>query len=406
MRCTVYRNLQVIIFPPQNFPKHIFAYLLLGVGSGQDQGDHGLAHLTEHCVAYAALSAVHGNTKMSVFGLTELDFTLFRFCVDANRSQNFTYNLLPSLFHDNIFTNSILEKAKRSFIQERKMKVASERLSLYEALYSTAFRRHPYKRFNFGDEKIARRVTLKRVKDKFCEYFSAAKPVLIVFGSISKKSLEPLAEIFSRLSLSKKGRIAAQLPSAKVSVRNGRDVKWLRTSDAYWQMLIGYPAPPDGDRDRISLMVFSEVLMSSFFLGKIDWLGKNERLIPHLPVTRYDSLYEIYVQFDKSDPASFERQLHRRLLRLSSDLPQSVFDEMKRRVLRRLRQDKRNEELRALRLGCDILFHNNIQYGSGIEKAVRNLSREAFCSVIEKTIHPNNSTVIFGGPSNACEKQN
>jgi zinc protease len=275
-------------------------------------GATGLAHLFEHLMFTQtknmaadqfdrAIEAAGGNAN----AMTYYDFTAY---VDDLPPQEL--GLAAQLEADRM-TN--LDLRKRQVETERDV-VVEERLSsiedsvdgtMDEIMYKQAFKSHPYRWPVIGWMKDIKAITQEKAAAFYKRFYSPNNAVLIVTGNVdTATALELIARHYGAIAAAEPPppdrAQPERAPAAEVRTALTRPVPADR-------LVIGFPAPGLGDRDRAAYEIAGELLAG----------GPSSRLYRTLVVdkqwassvrgemapTRDPGLYAVWVQMTKGNPA-------------------------------------------------------------------------------------------------------
>jgi zinc protease len=307
-------GLEVVLLPdPQATNVSYTTWFRVGSRNEDERGgETGLAHLFEHLMFTQtknmpadefdrAIEAAGGNAN----AMTYYDFTAY---VDNLPPQELA---LAARLEADRMTN--LDLRKRQVETERDV-VVEERLStvedsvdgtMDERLYEQAFKSHPYRWPVIGRMKDIKAITHDRAVAFYRRFYAPNNAVLIVTGNI-----EPAAAL--DLIARNYGGIPAaapppadrtepeRAPAAEVRATLTRPVPADR-------LVIGFPAPGLGDRDRAAYEVAAELLAGgpSSRLHRVLVVDKQwaSSVRGELAPTRDPGLFAVWVQMTKGNPA-------------------------------------------------------------------------------------------------------
>lgn len=275
-------------------------------------GSTGLAHLFEHLMFTQtksmaadefdrAIEAAGGNAN----AMTYYDFTAY---VDDLPPRELA---LAARLEADRMTN--LDLRKRQVDNERDV-VVEERLSsvedsvdgiMDELLYKQAFRSHPYRWPVIGWMKDIKAITQEKALAFYRRYYAPNNAVLIIAGNVDPAAtLDLIARAYARIPAAPPPppdrAQPERAPAAEVRETLARPVPADR-------LVVGFPAPGLGDRDRAAYEVVAEILAGgpSSRLNRTLVVDKQWASSVHadLAPTRDPGLYAIWVQMTKGRAA-------------------------------------------------------------------------------------------------------
>jgi zinc protease len=307
-------GLEVVLLPDPHATSVSFTSWFR-VGSRNENeaaGETGLAHLFEHLMFTQtksmaadefdrAIEAAGGNAN----AMTYYDFTAY---VDDLPPQELA--LVARLEADRM-TN--LDLRKRQVETERDV-VVEERLSavedsvdgtMDELLYKQAFKSHPYRWPVIGWMKDIKAVTQEKAVAFYRRYYAPNNAVLIVTGKLEPAAaLELIARHYGGIPAAEPPppdrAQPERAPAAEVRTALTRPVPADR-------LVVGFPAPGLGDRDRAAYDVVGEILAGgpssrlqrTLIVDKLWASSVRGDLAP----TRDPALFAIWVQMTKGNAA-------------------------------------------------------------------------------------------------------
>jgi zinc protease len=313
-KCRLENGLEVVLVPdPQATSVSYTTWFRVGSRNENERaGETGLAHLFEHLMFTQtktmaadefdrAIEAAGGNSN----AMTYYDFTAY---VDDLPP---TEVALAARLEADRMTN--LDLRKRQVDTERDV-VVEERLSavedsvdgtMDEKLFEQAFKTHPYRWPVIGWMKDIKAITREKALAFYKQWYAPNNAVLVIAGNIDPAAtLNLIAQHYGGIpagpAAPSDGTTPERAPAAEVRATLTRPVPADR-------LVVGFPAPALGDRDRAAYEVAAEILAG----------GPSSRLYRTLVVdkqaassvrgdvlpTRDPGLYGIWVQMTKGHGA-------------------------------------------------------------------------------------------------------
>jgi len=236
------------------------------VGSRDERpGKTGLAHLFEHLMF----------NETGAHPLGDFDRLMERAGAEANAAtwtdwtyyyENAPRNALPLLveLEADRMANLVLRapqvsSEKEVVANERKMRVDDDvEGRALELLYSTAFRRHPYRWPTIGWMKDIRGFTVQDCREFYRAHYAPNNATLVIAGDFNeRKALGLVQEHYGALS---RGRTLEPVARPKEPPQRAERVVQLRAPTPTEKLLLGYQAPAFSHPDTPALVVANEVL--------------------------------------------------------------------------------------------------------------------------------------------------
>lgn len=257
-------GLKVIILEDHSAP--VFAYhTWFNVGSRNErEGITGIAHLFEHLMFKETKNTKEGEFDRileeqggNINAATYVDWTFYRESMPKE-----AFHLIPKLEADRMQWMILSDKqvnAEREVVaNERRMRVDnSPDGQMSEALYKSAFQRHPYHWPVIGWMKDIEAITLKDCVQFYQTYYSPNNATIVLVGDVDTgDALRRIAEHYGKIPAA---TIPAETFVAEPEQTEERRVA-MQLTIPQEKLLLGYKAPPFLHKDFNVLSVINGLL--------------------------------------------------------------------------------------------------------------------------------------------------
>ena len=236
------------------------------VGSRHERpGKTGLAHLFEHLMFNETLHHPHGEFDRLMEGAgaeanaaTWTDWTYY-----YENAPRDALRLLIELEADRM-TNLVLRapqvaSEKEVVANERKLRVDDDvEGKALELLYSTAFRRHPYRWPTIGWMTDIRGLTVRDCREFYRAHYAPSNATLVIAGDFDER--QALALVQAHYGGLPATRIRSAVAAPREPAQRTERTAQLRAPTPTEKLLLGYHAPAYCDPDTPALNVVSEIL--------------------------------------------------------------------------------------------------------------------------------------------------
>lgn len=313
------------------------------VGSRDERaGKTGLAHLFEHLMFNETRSLGHGefdrrieNAGGETNASTWVDWTHYHSEIPASELG------VIVAFEADRMANLVLRepqlRSEREVVQnERRFRVDDDVEGIAsEALYATAFTRHPYGHPTIGWKRDIAAFTTGDCRNFYRTYYAPNNAILVVAGDFDEaRLLRLLRAHYGRLA---PARIARPTRPTEPAQRAER-TRTLRRTTPSEKIALGYHGPAFGHADHAVLSVLNELLLGSRSSRLFRRLVEDEDLVAdlHGHVTPFadPGLYEMWFSLREGRRAArVLRGVEREIRRLCTEaVPSAELDRVKNRA--------------------------------------------------------------------------
>jgi len=276
---TLQNGLRVVV-RRESFAPLAALQLWVETGSADENAEEiGAAHLLEHILFRGSAGSGAGKIAAQVEklggtinGFTSRDHTVYHMVLPAARAAG-GLAALAELVQLPRLDKALLEKEAQVVQAEWKQGEDSPRAQLTNALFSMAYRVHPYGRSIIGTLENLHRITPEIVSGFYRRWYTAKNMILIATGDFSTDRLkEDIQRIFAALPAGAppERRLPAEPPQDRVRLNV------LIGPVTQSHLMIGFPIPAASDKESPALDLLA------FILGR----GESSRFAEKIKVSR------------------------------------------------------------------------------------------------------------------------
>jgi zinc protease len=313
------------------------------VGSRDEKpGKTGLAHLFEHLMFNETRSLAHGefdrrieNAGGETNASTWVDWTHYHSEVPASELP-----VIVALEADRM-ANLVLRKpqleSEREVVQnERRFRVDDDVEGIAsEALYATAYTRHPYRHPTIGWKRDIAAFTTEDCRHFYRTYYAPNNALVVVAGDFDEAHLLRLLRVHYGKLLAVR---VPPPPRVREPPQRGERTRILRRPTPTEKVALGYHAPEFGHADYAALSVLNELLLGSRSSRLFRRLVEDQDLVAdlhgHVAPFADPGLYEMWFSLREGQRAARAlRVVDREVRRLREErVPDAELGRVKNRV--------------------------------------------------------------------------
>ncbi len=305
-------GLRVVTLPDDSAPVVSFQ-TWLGVGSRHERpGKTGLAHFFEHLMFGETTNLAHGefDRRLEEVGAesnaaTWTDWTCFYENLPA-RELPLAIELESDRLRHLVLDGPRVESEREVVMSERRDRIDDDvdgRAG--EALWATAFKKHPYRHPTLGWMRDIRRLSVADCHAFYRTWYAPNNAILAIAGKFDEA--DTLRRIRDAYGSMRSSRLPAEPPLAEPRQRRERR-KVLRLPASAQKLHLGYRAPAFTDPDWVVLTVLSQHLVGAEASRLHQELVMERELARsvwgYLPPFALPSLYELGIDLRPGHDAS------------------------------------------------------------------------------------------------------
>lgn len=373
-------------------------HALLGAGSRCDpEGGKGLAHVVEHLATVPTESSSPAGLRGYVSTAhTQFEHTYYYWTCEPLQyaeliqlaARRFS-GLEPSLTRH-------LPSQIRTVRREIELKSRRPYLGrLYQALYRTAFRRHPYRWYTLGQPAHLGRLSRRRARNFIAAHYHPGNMVLVLMGPIPSRAMERALRLYWE-ELRPGSR--AKHPPVREPAQTRQRRALVRAPEARQRLLLGLKAPGFEPRREPALQLLQCLLINRTFLDSLNREGQLKALYTKLPIARDARLFEIFIEFKPGYPISWvEPKLFERFKDISEGkVTAGELREARSRAIKNFRAKQANPPEMGEPLGAHELLGTGHEQFLNLPASLRCVQARDVFRMARQVLSGRRATIVSG----------
>lgn len=373
-------------------------------GSADEQkGEEGISHFIEHLVFKGTEKYKVGEiaSKVESSGgelnaYTSFDQTVFYVTISSHYVET-AMDVISQMMGHPIFDKTEVDNEREVVLEEIKRTQDNPHRQASRMLFSTVYKKHPYRLPVIGYEKVVKNVSVKKLKEYFNARYVPSNMTLVIAGDVKAKDIKAKIksyfEGFEDHKLKKIKRIKEPKQEAK-------RIKVETTKFKENLFYISWPVPSVKHKDTAALDVLALVLGQGDSSRLLKKLRIEKPLVNYIGASTYTPKDQGFFTISASlNPENFELSLELILEELKQALTTApMLHELEKAVIN-MESDEfyglETVEGLARKVGTfDFLFDDYL-YSKEFLKQIRELTTKDILSIARKYLKPETMTFTY-----------